>query len=707
MDTLFFKNKKLTIDKKADLLSLFCSRQKNLPSQTIAPRFSFLIPFIHRALKNANTYCVWSTLILPLFTFSFGALNAQRVIINFNNNLKSAPNLTLATLKYDKDFAYSFTFDDASEDPYTCALPIFNGGFVKGNGATYSGLYYSDGCGNQIPFSAGLAWNSDNRLNQDIHVGNVAGQMTWDELNELIAKNWDVFNHTFSHLAASEQYLSPADYNAQISLNEDAIQKKTTDGFRPPLFVVPTGDTNYYQYAYAQGYKAVFNQNGNDQGLQGLNVDADVDFSKPVFRGNLAETVYNGMFDNVCSKSSAQNHIWYNEFCHRIDNFSDGGLNFYGFLNYMQTVAQKYGAQGTDKMWMAPLQEVSEYLTLRKTIRYSAQVSGNKLIIDFDASQVPTWLKRRAITFKFDGTDVIQSINFPNGGSGSFNNYGKRIINIDLKGVTQTVFDCPTLKKNIGDVCDDGDPNTNSDIIHSDCTCKGTSIKKSELSIKLSTSVTSYTTNSAITAQITLQNETTTDYSDIKLQFPFPKGVVINGSAQTSIGSWQEYCADNVRCFLWNIPILSAKSQATLNLPIFMVGNDASVLFSANILGLTPTVSPPPTANLILPLSSVQQSANNQQLAIINEKEKFKIANNTLLSIFPNPTDETVSLVFKSTTIKQIGLQCYNMNGKVLYQQKVNLHTGSNSLDIDVSEWKSGTYFIFGGTNYSATFVKQ
>jgi len=682
MATLFFKFKKWKWETLIDLFSLFHSRHKYVLLQTIALHFS-------------------------LFTFSFFTISAQRVIINFNNHLKSKPNLTLAALKYDKDFAYSFTFDDASEDPYTCALPIFKGGLVKGNGATYAGLNYTDGCGNQLPFSGGLAWNSNNKLNQDIHVGNVAGEMTWDELNELIANNWDVFNHSFSHLAVAEQYLSPADYNKQINLNEDAIQKNTTDGFRPAIFVVPTGDTNYYQYAYVQGYKAVFNQNGNDQGLQGVNVDADVDFSKPIFRGNLAETVYNGMFDNVCAKSSTQNHIWYNEFCHRIDNFSDGGLNFYGFLNYMQTVAQKYGAQGTDRMWMAPLQEVSEYLTFKKTIRYSAKVSGNKLIIDFDVSRVPTWLKRRAITFKFDGTDNIQSINFPNGGSGTFNNNGNRIINIDLKGITQSVFDCPALQKNIGNVCDDRNSNTINDIIQPDCTCKGTSILKSELSVQLFTSVPNYTINSALTAQIIVQNESNTSYNDIKLQFPFPNGAVFSGPAQISAGNWQEYCAGNVRCFLWNIPLLQSKSQAILSLPLFMTGSDASVLFSANILGLTPTLTPLPTANLILSVSSVQQSANNQQSAIIQQKEKLKTQNSSLLSVFPNPTDESVSLVFKSTTAKQIGLQCYDMKGKVLYQQKINLHVGANSLDIDVSHWQSGAYLIFGGTNYSATFVKN
>ena len=35
-------------------------------------------------------------------------------------------------------------------------------------------------------------------------------------------------------------------------------------------------------------------------------------------------------------------------------------------------------------------------------------------------------------------------------------------------------FDCPILQKNIGDVCDDGNPNTINDKIQADCSCKGT-----------------------------------------------------------------------------------------------------------------------------------------------------------------------------------------------------------------------------------------
>src|SRR5690554_2722417 len=43
------------------------------------------------------------------------------------------------------------------------------------------------------------------------------------------------------------------------------------------------------------------------------------------------------------------------------------------------------------------------------------------------------------------------------------------------------VFDCPSLLANIGDSCDDGNANTENDIVTEDCDCAGTPIVPSDL----------------------------------------------------------------------------------------------------------------------------------------------------------------------------------------------------------------------------------
>ena len=39
--------------------------------------------------------------------------------------------------------------------------------------------------------------------------------------------------------------------------------------------------------------------------------------------------------------------------------------------------------------------------------------------------------------------------------------------------ITETAFDCPILEANIGDACDDGNPNTINDVVNEDCECEG------------------------------------------------------------------------------------------------------------------------------------------------------------------------------------------------------------------------------------------
>ena len=69
-------------------------------------------------------------------------------------------------------------------------------------------------------------------------------------------------------------------------------------------------------------------------------------------------------------------------------------------------------------------------------------------------------------------------------------------------------FDCPTLSKNIGDACDDGNANTINDKIQSDCTCKGTP-KQGALTINCSPNITVNATGSATTAVATWTDPTT------------------------------------------------------------------------------------------------------------------------------------------------------------------------------------------------------
>lgn len=379
------------------------------------------------------------TMFLPVLMILVGVQSfSQKITIYLDNTPTTPPTITKAPLKYNKDFAYSFTLDDATIDAFKQALPVFQGGAVKETGVTYPGLYYTDGCGNDVNFKCGIAWNTVNASGIDVHMGDVAGLLTWKHLDSLYALGWDVFNHSYSHKSQWVSQMSVNDYSDEILKNQINIKAKTQKNIETPVFVVPSGDANYQDIALQLGHKIVFDQSGNLTGIGGIQVDGEMNLnSLRIHRQLLEESIWNGLLDKAMAKTLNGGHYWYNEFTHRIDNFESTGFNFYSFKNQMQRVADTWGKTGTDKVWMAPLQEVFEYLVFRQAIRYTTSVSNNKLEINIDASSVPTWLRRKTITFIINTSSKFAQVDVPQGIKKSFNGTDNvKIINLDLTNYT-------------------------------------------------------------------------------------------------------------------------------------------------------------------------------------------------------------------------------------------------------------------------------
>lgn len=315
-----------------------------------------------------------------------------------------------AALRFDKDFAYSFTLDDGKDDAYTRALPVLNGGYVPFNNTTYPGLFYTDGCGNNFPFRAGIAWNSQNSVGKDLHV-NTPGYLTWTQLNDLYNTNkWNIFNHSLNHKTGSG-----TDYEYQVNENRRILLEKT--GIDLKHFVIPSGDINYESVAFVNGMVAVYNQSGNYPGANGgLKVDGNVSLDNfKLNRKYLDDNKYNtaniaSFIDQVAAKSINGNHFWYNDFTHKVsENPSGGSLVFSTFEYYMQYVEQTYGKSGLDNVWMAPLQDVYEYIAVKNNIQYATQLKGNRLEIYFDTTGISPELLKYALTLK-----INSDVNFSN-----------------------------------------------------------------------------------------------------------------------------------------------------------------------------------------------------------------------------------------------------------------------------------------------------
>jgi hypothetical protein len=336
-----------------------------------------------------------------------------------------------SALRYNKAFAYSFTLDDGLIDAYTIAYPLLRGGLVAENNTLYPGYFYTDGCGNAIPFSAGISWYSVNSAGSDIHV-NTPSYINWTQLATLYSEGWNVFNHSYSHSAYGS-----TDYVWQINQNKAYIKEKS--GIDVTHFVVPSGDQAYVAPAFTNGMLTVNGNNGAYRGSpNGYRIDQPIDFKNfTLYKMLLADANHNTTnimqkINSVAAASLNGQHYWWIDFTHHVGSQPSGSsLLFPLFQFYMENIANQYGMGGADNMWMAPVQDVYEYLSVRDNTLLAYSISGNILTVTLDYSGVPDNLRTNAITLTVQSDQNFSEVSSSGSTKTSFNGTGSnKIINV-------------------------------------------------------------------------------------------------------------------------------------------------------------------------------------------------------------------------------------------------------------------------------------
>ncbi len=698
----------------------------------------------------------WISLLL---FFSYFLLPAQSVVIQFNTPLTTTPTVAKAALRYDKDFAYSFTLDDGNLDVFTCGFPALMGGTVQGQ--TYAGLYFTDGCGNNIPFRGGVALNAANFYGQDSHDGGTPNKITWTQLDSLYGLCWDVFNHSFSHKAKAVMSMTYSDYVNEILLNRAAILEKSAHKIQTPTFVVPSGDTTYQSTAYAQGESIVFDQAGNTIGFGGIHVNTPfLANGRTVNRQDLESNILHGLdfIGTVGAQASPTDKIWYNEFAHGLSNFdANAGFNFYKFRNYMARIANTWGKNGSDRLWMAPLQEVYEYQLMRQFAHYTTTVNNNQMVLNFDLNNVPSWLRRKSLTLVVNSSIDFSSVEVPSNVKMTFRGTGAhKIINLEFLdsivfnpcstdvqppvlrncpsniSVTSTgtnataTWTAPTATDNctttpsvtsnlisgatfpIGTttvIYTAKDTKGNTSTCHFTVTVSKTLSSLADLALSLSADVRTYQPYKKVNYTLLLENKSAAAMKDIKIEFPYPLNTANGGAVVPSIGLWHEFCPGNIACYQWAITMLNAHATATLNVPLFMNESTAAVVVTVKLLASTPTdgiVNNNMDTITLLPFTALRAAQ------VLQKPTQFIPV--VIQTISPNPTDGEVVIDLESIVEKEVVFHFSNTLGKTVRTEKRVVAKGRNRLLFDFWNAESGVYFIQieepKGRNRPVRFVK-
>lgn len=344
--------------------------------------------------------------------------------ITFKIKLKSAGKIkiTPSLLKYNKHFAYSFTLDDGYKSAYLTAFPLLNGGKVSpssinewkvdqgGDGTTSKGLFYTDGFGNKIPFKLALAINGGSI--RDLPENR--GHLSWSEIKEMYNAGWDILNHSFHHATKHG-----TNYKTEVTENTTSIKQNLN--FIMSHFVVPGGEGDSdYHLEYEK--EALTNEFLSVASYKGTGPVYKVNFKVDLYKMISARTFVLSSKDTTSFKTMDRylktidsivkqpEPVWFNDFTHGTGNGNLWNLSmrFPDFKYYMTTLANNYGAKGNDSIWMAPWQEVYEYIWLRDRIKVDFEQKDKEVTVTIQIPEIPETFRNKSISLSVDSSSKFE-----------------------------------------------------------------------------------------------------------------------------------------------------------------------------------------------------------------------------------------------------------------------------------------------------------
>lgn len=332
----------------------------------------------------------------------------------------------IASLKYNKNLAFSFTLDDGLVSDYLVAFPYFQGGKVAGkyidqwgidqgaDGKYYSGLFYTDGCGNSIPFKAAIAINAKNVASTDTIAH--PGFLSWKQIDSLYHAGWDILNHGYSHATGKE-------VNAKYEIGKNNEVVKDHIGMEMRDFVIPGGHNDKLSngpYAKAAFHLKMETVQCECFGNYLINIDSNLDLSHlklgrkflrtSTIEGRLSKSRRLGKSISILLDQDQK--FWINAFTHGTGNQNIWNISFIfpEFKSLFKQLALQYGQRGRDNIWFAPTREVYEYLLNSRSVKYTIKGKRKRIKIIIDKNSLPSDISYSELTFVLQSSAQIKKV---------------------------------------------------------------------------------------------------------------------------------------------------------------------------------------------------------------------------------------------------------------------------------------------------------
>lgn len=289
--------------------------------------------------------------------------------------------ITIPAMKYDKTAAMVYAMDDGKSGVY---LYHFSRTLERG-------LCYTDGCGNDIPFSFGNAWLTYNSAGTDLH-NNPAqtNGMLWANMIRMLDYGGGIYNHGGGDYSLGNASLEAA--KKSIDDNESAIISKT--GLFPYCAVVPGGVAAYMEpyKSYLSSRDDIYAVGSSSYGNYMVDVD-DIDPDKFTHGRKNLDTFqsaydYERILDDVAAALADGGNKACFFFSHNpgVQIDSDVAIAENSVYPMLDSIYARYGKAGLDNLLVTTTNDVYEYAVYRKRSVISAAIENGHLVVRLRAA---------------------------------------------------------------------------------------------------------------------------------------------------------------------------------------------------------------------------------------------------------------------------------------------------------------------------------
>ncbi len=347
-----------------------------------------------------------------------------KITVAFDNDPSASVQVIKTPLRYNKDFGVILQMDNANIDVFSKVYDYFRGF----NG--YPGLFFTSGViNNPLFFKMGTNIYSFNQQGVDVHDTDPT-ILTWSNVQTLWAAFFDVANQGMTYPPSADDYY---EVNRNISyskyrFNEFFSQPK----YNPDIYVVPNNIQSQINVAKAAGNLAIYSESpaATPNPFNVSNFSSFYNFE--LKRSHITSNLFNDI-SQLAAQSQNGDHMIGSYYCTGFDK--TGEISFNEFQNQMNQVADTYGRDGLDNIWVASAKEVFEYLNLKQIINVNQVVTGNKLEVTFSANNLPVDYRYYTLTLIITSNENITGINVTGANQTNYKyNSDTALINLEWDG---------------------------------------------------------------------------------------------------------------------------------------------------------------------------------------------------------------------------------------------------------------------------------